>query len=79
MGHEELRMNEPLLWKRQCVSLTGDVGNDAFEGAAGRRVALLGDAAGLVRQPAGLRGVTHGVGGMFGAASTLVWTTEPPK
>ena len=24
-------------------------------------------------------GVTHGVGGMFGAASTLVWTTEPPK
>jgi acetyl-CoA acetyltransferase len=24
-------------------------------------------------------GVTHGVGGMFGAAATLVWTTEPPK
>jgi acetyl-CoA acetyltransferase len=23
--------------------------------------------------------VTHGVGGMFGAAATLVWTTEPPK
>jgi hypothetical protein len=22
-------------------------------------------------------GVTHGVGGMFGAAATLVWTTEP--
>ena len=24
-------------------------------------------------------GVTHGVGGMFAAAGTLVWTTEPPR
>src|SRR5688500_11390881 len=46
--------------------LAGDVGDDAFEGAAGGGVAFLGDSAGLVGEAAGLQGVAHGVGHFYG-------------